>query len=79
MVISYHHSVYLALAGFYELGNVTRDLNLLPFELVKWLMGISPAIVVAQLCAPLCDPVECSTPGFPVLHCPLEFAQTHVH
>ena len=26
-----------------------------------------------------CDPVDCSMPGFPVLHCLLEFAQTHVH
>ena len=23
--------------------------------------------------------MECSTPGLPVLHCLLEFAQTHVH
>ena len=26
----------------------------------------------------LCDPMDCSTPGFPVLHHPLEFAQTQV-
>ena len=26
----------------------------------------------------LCDPIGCSTPGFPVLHYLLEFAQTHV-
>ena len=26
----------------------------------------------------LCDPKDCSTPGFPVLHYLLEFAQTHV-
>ena len=26
----------------------------------------------------LCDPVNCSTPGFSVLHCFSEFAQTHV-
>ena len=25
------------------------------------------------------DPMDCSTPGFPVLHYLLEFAQTHVH
>ena len=34
---------------------------------------------VAQLCPPLCDPVDCSTSGFPVLHQLLEFAQTRVH
>ena len=26
-----------------------------------------------------CDSMDCSTPGFPVLHYFLEFAQTHVH
>ena len=34
---------------------------------------------VAQLCLTLCDPVACSTPGFPVLHHLLELAQIHVH
>ena len=34
---------------------------------------------VTQLCPTLCDPVDCSTPGFPVLHHLLEFAQNHVH
>ena len=27
----------------------------------------------------LCDPMDCSMPGFPVLHYLLKFAQTHVH
>ena len=27
----------------------------------------------------LCNPVDCSTPGFLVLHCLPEFTQTHVH
>ena len=34
---------------------------------------------VAQLCPTLCDPMECSTPGFPVHHQLLELAQTHIH
>ena len=34
---------------------------------------------VAQSCPPLCDPMDCSTPGFPVLHHLPEFAQTRVH
>ena len=33
----------------------------------------------AQLCLTLCHPTDCSTPGFPVLHHLLEFAQAHVH
>ena len=27
----------------------------------------------------LCDPKDCSTPGFPILHCLPVFAQTHAH
>ena len=34
---------------------------------------------VAKLCPTLCDTVDCSLPGFPVLHCLLEFAQIRVH
>ena len=34
---------------------------------------------IAQSCLTLCDPMDCSMPGFPVLHHLLELAQTHVH
>ena len=34
---------------------------------------------VAQSCLTLCDPMDCSAPGFPVHHQPLELAQTPVH
>ena len=34
---------------------------------------------VAQSCLTLCDPMDCSMPGFPVLHHLLDRAQTHVH
>ena len=33
---------------------------------------------VVQLCPTLCDPMDCSTPGLPVLHHFQEFTQTHV-
>ena len=32
-----------------------------------------------QLCPTLCDPMDCSTPGFPVHHQLPELTQTHVH
>ena len=35
-------------------------------------------VKVAQSCPTLCNPMDSSTPGFPVLHCLQEFAQTHV-
>ena len=34
---------------------------------------------VAQSCPTLCDPMDCSTPGFPVRHQLPELTQTHVH
>ena len=34
---------------------------------------------ITQLYPTLCDPVDCSTPGFPVFYYLPEFAQTHVH
>ena len=34
---------------------------------------------VAQLCPTLCDPMDCSTPGFLVHHQLPELVQTHVH
>ena len=34
---------------------------------------------VAQLCLTLCDPMDCSMPGFLVHHQLLEPTQTHVH
>ena len=35
--------------------------------------------LLAPLCLTLCDPMDCSMPGFPVHHQLLEFTQTHVH
>ena len=34
-------------------------------------------VLVAQSCLTLCDPMDCSSPGFLVLHSLLEFAQIH--
>ena len=52
---------------------------------LKWskkntgLLNIYCYCSVAQLCLTLWDPMDCSTPGFPVLHYLLGLAQTHVH
>ena len=48
--------------------------------------SVAPRCVVVVVFQPvthvsamtLCDPMDCNTPGFPVLHCLLEFAQIHV-
>ena len=60
-----------------------------------WCWGRSPAVLKLaflekkkyifvqfssdQSCPTLCDPMDCSTPGFPVHHQLLEFTQTHAH
>ena len=43
--------------------------------------NLSPTICcsVTKLYLTLCDPMNCSTLGFPVLHYLLEFAQNHLH
>ena len=46
---------------------------------VKLVMVIMVVVVESLSHAQLCDPMNCSTPGFPVLHYFLESAQTHVH
>ena len=43
-------------------------------NLIEW-----DCCLAAQSCPALCDPMDCSTSGFPVFHYLLEFAQTHVH
>ena len=54
--------------------------TILRYQLNPKEMHISLLLLfIAQLCLTLCDPIDCSTPGLPVLHYLLEFAQTHVH
>ena len=46
----------------------------------SWVSGCSSvSSVQSPSCVWLCDPMDCSTPGFPVHYQPLEFTQTHVH
>ena len=41
--------------------------------------GLSCCYSVTKFCPTLCDPMDCSILGFPVLHFLPQFAQTHVH
>ena len=55
--------------------------HLLVSEIImtSWLISIRCCCSVTRSCLTLCDPMYCSTPGFPVFHCLPEFAQTQVH
>ena len=64
----------------------TSSLVPLPFLYPAWTSGSSWfmycwSLTVVQSLSHfwLCNPMDCSTPGFPVLHYLLELAQTHVH
>ena len=47
--------------------------------ILLWDLGCIQFSSVAQLCPTLCDPMDCSTPVFPVHHQLPEPTQTHVH
>ena len=55
--------------------------------LISWLQSPSAVILepkkiksdTAQSCPTLCNPMDCSMPGFPVLYHFTEFAETHIH
>ena len=48
-------------------------------HLPGWWLGHLQFSSVAQSCPTLCNPMDCSTPGFPVHHQLLELTQIHVH
>ena len=48
-------------------------------SVLLWLWSQDQFSSVAQSCPILCDPMDCSTPGFPVHHQLPELSQTHVH
>ena len=57
-----------------------RGLYVWLFFLVKVVMCINiSSVQVTQSCPTLCNPMDCSLPGFPVHHQFLELAQTQVH
>ena len=56
-----------------------KNINIWPIITLKMFSILSHCCSVTKWCPTLCDPMACSTLGFPVLHCLLEFAQTHVH
>ena len=60
----------------------STDKTYITFNVKKKSLGSSPLwqfSSVTQSSRTLCDPMDCSTPGFPVHHQLPELAQTHVH
>ena len=71
--------------GDYKIQNIINLWHLLhvrlAWDLPTWLWVHFPLQFssVTQSCLNLCDPMDCSTPGFPVHHQLLDLAQTQVH
>ena len=59
-------------------GN-SRGIYLIRFSVLLTKQTTEISCLVSKLCLTLCNPMDCNMPGFPVLHCLPEFAQTHVH
>ena len=69
---------------FKELSNTDfNKIPSMPIHFFLWKRFFSASVQfnsVTQLCElTLCNPMDCSTPGFPVLHQLPVLAQTHVH
>ena len=47
--------------------------------LCVWILVQFSSVQLLSSCPLPCNPMDCSTPGFPVHHQLLEFTQTHVH
>ena len=47
--------------------------------LLRQISGACPSLQFSSVVSNFCNPMDCSTPGFPVPHQLLEFAQTYVH
>ena len=74
---------------FVEFDNFVKNQLTVNLGVYFWILYSVPLIClsiitpifssVAQSCPTLCEPMDCSMPGFPVHHQLLEFTQTHVH
>ena len=68
------------IAPIFSLLGVILDVSLVRSPLVCLrCICIHISWVSARSCPTVCNPVDCSTPGFPVLHQVLELTQTRVH
>ena len=64
---------------FPELDSCTLLLKMPLWKNMICFLTIHSFSSVTQSCPTLCDPMDCSTPGFPVHHQFPDLAQTHVH
>ena len=71
--LSQHQGLFQGVGASWQVAKVL-ELQL-QHQFFQWIYCCS----VTESCPTLGDPMDCSTPGFPVIHYLPEFAQTHVH
>ena len=86
VLITHHHVIFVFY--FFVVSLICQTL-LKFYYIYNWSWGeltsfqhflfLSRCCSVAQSCLTLCSLMDCSLPGFLVLHCLPEFAQSHVH
>ena len=59
--------------------DVPKDQRPVTLQPSFWVLTLVQFSSVTQTCPTLCDPMDCSMPGFPVHHQLLELTQTHVN
>ena len=84
--VGYFFSNPINILNFETLVKLCRSINSLSFFNLPFVHSYGRKrkssillLSVTQSCLTLWKPTDCSMPGFPVLHCLLEFVQIHVH
>ena len=71
-----HYKIRFVLDYFPQIQFNGKDLSTFKVGQTELPSSIGCCCSVAQLCVTLCDPVDCSMPGFPVLHHLPELVET---
>ena len=82
MCTQFYFALFFKLTFSREIYSFSREIYSLlfcPYTYVGFSGGTVQFSSVSQLCPTLCNPMDCSMPGFPVLHHLLKLAQTQVH
>ena len=86
LLIPYRHVITFRPTGIIQISSLPpKFLNLVTSQSLNHLIplhrfwGLVQFSSVSQSCPTLCDPMDCSTPGFPVHHQLPEFTEIHVH
>ena len=79
IVYAYDFGIFFHLTIYYEHSSKSIHTDLIFLNSCIIVHSMNEFGSVTQLCLTLCNPTDCSTPGFPVHYQLSELAQTHIH